>query len=202
MKFLAIDTSGAHLSVVAYVDGKTETAYIPNCAMKHSIVLMDEIDDICRRAHILPRECDFFGVVVGPGSFTGIRIGISTVKGLCLACGKPAVAVTSLDCLAYAEGRKSLLSLVDAGHGYFYACPYDSNKKPVAEPRYLSGAETEEWIEKGYAPLACEELFEGCGKAEDLCGGLTGAVLAQTPVPATELAAVYLRKSSAEEQRK
>ena len=202
MNFLAIDTSGKYLSVVACRGDLEEITFLPECAMKHSIVLMDEIDRIFARAHMNPHECDYFGAVVGPGSFTGIRIGISTVKGLCFACEKPALAVTSFDCLAYAEKSVPVLALADAGHGNFYACGYDENKRVVIGPSYCSFEEVRNMMERGFAPVAAEELFAGCAAvdpsrgllaaAKEGYGGLCGA---------EELAALYLRKSSAEEKR-
>lgn len=201
MKFLAVDTSGKYMSVVAYCDGAVERVFLPECAMKHSVELMGEIDRVFARSHMKPNECDFFAVVVGPGSFTGIRIGISTVKGLCFACGKPALAITSLEALAYAE-RNDLLALVDAGRSCYYACAYDGNKAEASSPAYLSGGEVGELAARGFRPIAAEALFEGCG-AVDPCEGLLNAVIAKKDqtIPAEELSAVYLRKSSAEEHR-
>lgn len=202
MNFLAIDTSGKYLSVAAYKDGETQATFLPECAMKHSVVLMDEIDRIFARAHMNARECDFFAAAVGPGSFTGIRIGIATVKGLCFACGKPALSVTSFDCLAYAEKSVPVLALVNAGHGSFYACGYDERKRVVVPPAYCAEEELAPILARGFAPIAAEELFSGC-RAVDLCGGLLTAALQKREklIAAEELAALYLRKSSAEEKR-
>lgn len=201
MKFLAIDTSGKYLTVLAHKDGYTERVFLPDCAMKHSVVLMDEICGALERAGLSPRDCDFFAAVVGPGSFTGIRIGISTVKGLCLATGKPALSVTSFDCLAYAEGSGKKLALIDAGHRCYYASCFDGAVCTLP-PCFLTEEEIREQISLGYAPVASEELFKGC-KAADPCEGLLRAVLgnAERRAPASSLCALYLRKSSAEEQR-
>ncbi len=203
MNFLAIDTSGKYLSVVAYAHGNVIRRFLPDCALKHSVLLMDEIDEAFKDAHTSPHECDFFAAAVGPGSFTGIRIGISTVKGLCLACDKPAVKVTSLDCLAYTDKKANVLALVDAGHGCYYSCGYDAGKKIVASPAFSSRKEVDGLINSGFRPVAAEPLFEGC-EAVDPCEGLLGAVLAKSGelLPPSALSALYLRKSSAEENRK
>ncbi len=203
MNFLAIDTSAKYLSVIAYADGRTEKIHLPDCALRHSVVLADTVTDTLSRAHMAPEECDFFAAVVGPGSFTGIRIGISTVKGLCFAAGKPALAVTSFDTLAYHGESVPLLALVDAGRGYRYGCAYDEKKQIVSPPAYLSPEETDRLIAEGFLPVSAEALTEGCTVA-DPCEGLLRAVLAKQKelIPAAELAALYLRKSSAEENRK
>lgn len=204
MKFLAIDTSAKYLTVLAYFEGKCERVHVPDCAMRHSVMLMDRIDEALSRAHMTAEACDFFAAVVGPGSFTGIRIGISTVKGLCYALGKPAVPVTSFDTLAYAEGRSGrsgTLALVDAGHGCFYACAYDGARQIVRQPAYLSGEETEALIREGFAPVAAQSLFSGCEEVDPALG-LERAVLSkQERLPIFALSAMYLRKSSAEEHR-
>ncbi len=202
MNFLAIDTSGKYLSVIAYHAGAAKRVFLPSCAMKHSVVLMDEIENVLSRAGLRPNDCDFFAAVVGPGSFTGIRIGVSTVKGLCFACDKKALGITSFDCLAYAENKR-VLALADAGHGYFYACGYDENRNVAVPPAYRSGDEVSALIIQGFASVATEQLFEGC-VVVDPCEGLLKAVEANCGklIPASELTAVYLRKSSAEENRK
>lgn len=202
MKFLAIDTSGKHLSVIAYSGGIAEKVYLPECAMKHSVMLMDEVCGALSRAGMSAADCDFFAAVVGPGSFTGIRIGISTVKGLCFACGKPALSVTSFDCIAYDKEYERLLALIDAGRGEFYACGYEGGKPAVA-PCILSPVQAEELRKTGYVLRSAEELTLPCGRA-DPCNGLLNAVLskAEERKGGDALHALYLRKSSAEEQKK
>lgn len=199
--FLAIDTGGKYLSVIASAQGKIFRHFLPDCAMKHSVLLMDEIDNVFKEAGISARDCDFFAAVCGPGSFTGIRIGIATVKGFCVALEKPALSLTSFDALAYAERKIPLLALVDAGHNCFYACAYDREKNIVQKPAYLAREEVEKLIGEGFLPVASEPLFEGC-RVLDPCEGLKNAVLVrQGEIKApSKLLAVYLRKSSAEEK--
>lgn len=201
MKFLAIDTSGKYLSAAACNGEQTESIFLGDCAMKHSVVLMDKIGEVLARAHMSAGECDFFAAVTGPGSFTGIRIGIATVKGLCVACGKPALGVTSFDCIAYNEESVKTLALVDAGRGECYACGYEGGRIVLA-PSILPAARVME-LSGEYRLLCAEELPFPCERA-DPCRGLIAAVKARAAerAPAEELHAVYLRKSSAEENRK
>lgn len=86
--FIAIDTSSRYLTVVAQKGERFVLRHLPECAMQHSVILMDEIDKALDELSLTPAECDFFAAVVGPGSFTGIRIGIAAVKGFALATGK------------------------------------------------------------------------------------------------------------------
>ena len=205
MNYLAIDTSGEYLTVIAKHGERTERVFRPDCLAKHSVVLMDEIDGVLSRAQMTAAECDFFAVVVGPGSFTGIRIGIATVKGLAFAAGKQVLPVTSLDCIAYSVEDAPVLALVDAGHGAVYACAYEKDKSVAVPPAYRTGEEAAELAEK-YVPYAEKQLFFGGKEAAiaDVCLGLERAVEAKKDAlaDAAELTALYLRKSSAEEMRK
>lgn len=201
LKFLAIDTSSKRLAVAAKGD-RTVLTELPDCAAQHSVLLMDEIGSTLKKAGLTLTDCDFFACVVGPGSFTGVRIGVSTVKGLCAALDRPALALTSFDCLAYAEksGGK-ILALVDAGHGCYYACGYEG-RKAVLPARYLSAEEAESLIAEGFAPVSAENLPIGA-KTVPAGEGLPIAAeaLADRAAPCADLEALYLRRSSAEERR-
>lgn len=205
MNYLAIDTSGEYLTVIAKHGERTERVFRPDCLAKHSVVLMDEIDGVLSRAQMTAAECDFFAVVVGPGSFTGIRIGIATVKGLAFAAGKQVLPVTSLDGIAYSVEDAPVLALVDAGHGAVYACAYEKDKSVAVPPAYRTGEEASE-LANTFLPYAHKALSFGGKEAKiaDVCLGLERAVEAKKDAlaDAAELAALYLRKSSAEEMRK
>ncbi|MBR2441482.1 MAG: tRNA (adenosine(37)-N6)-threonylcarbamoyltransferase complex dimerization subunit type 1 TsaB [Clostridia bacterium] len=196
--FLAVDTSGSYLTVVAYKNGQAHTVFLPDCAMKHSVSVMPAVEEALKKADMSLNECDFFSSVVGAGSFTGIRIGISVVKGFCLAYHKPALPITSFDCMAYNrvdEGK--CLCLVDALHGAYYACGYE-NGKVIYPPQYLTEEAVLALKAEGYALCACGELPLSADVV-DPCKGLVRAVLAKAEAGAFgELNALYVRKSSAE----
>ena len=100
MNYLAIDTSRSSLTVV--VGGKNKAVkFLPDCALTHSVVLMSEIENALAEAGIDKKDIDVFACAVGPGSFTGLRIGSATAKGLGLALKKPLVAVPTVEGLAY-----------------------------------------------------------------------------------------------------
>ena len=206
--FLAVDTSCGYMSVVAGKNGNVVCSFLPDCTMRHSVKLMQTVDETLEKAGLTPAACDFFASVVGAGSFTGIRIGISAMKGFALACGKPTLAITSFDVAAYNavdgwQGDK-LLCLVDALHDTYYACGYEKGKV-VLQPCYLTEAEVLALAKEGYELRACEELpisqkipVQTVSPVE----GLKNAVLAKTQNGKTdsfgELDALYIRKSSAE----
>ena len=209
MKFLAIDTANEYMCVVAYNDGKVASAFLPDCTMRHSTEIMKQVESVLTESGLTLSDCDFFAAVVGAGSFTGIRIGISAAKGFCLACGKPSLPVTSFEVAAYnAIGRaEKNLCIVDALHDAYYACGFDKDLAMIAPPAYLTEEEVLKLAQEGYALRAvrtgAEWKFALAEKAEvtacDPVQGLLKAVLAKGERGEfAPLDAVYVRKSSAE----
>ena len=88
MKILAMDSSGLVASVALVSDGIMVAEYTTNFKKTHSQTLLPMIDEIVKMTGISLKEIDAIAVAAGPGSFTGLRIGSSTAKGLGLALGK------------------------------------------------------------------------------------------------------------------
>ena len=199
--YLAVDTSGNHLCVIACKNGKTHSVFLPDCAMKHSVSVLPAIDEALKGADMSLADCDFFAAVVGAGSFTGIRIGISVVKGFCLAHHKPALPVTSFDVMAYNETNGKVLCLVDALHGCYYACGYEGGKV-VYPPAYLTEEEVLALAADSYVLYSVSALPIGektAVKTVDPVLGLANAVCALSKQERFgDLTALYVRKSSAE----
>lgn len=101
MKLLAIDSSGLVASVALVSDGIMVAEYTTNFKKTHSQTLLPMIDTIIQMTGYNLKEIDAIAVAAGPGSFTGLRIGCSTAKGLGLAFNKPIIAVPTLEGLAY-----------------------------------------------------------------------------------------------------
>jgi tRNA threonylcarbamoyladenosine biosynthesis protein TsaB len=126
MKILALDTATQSCSV-AIVDDESLLAELTRVNSKtHSRHLMDLINTVCRIADLKAEDMDGFAVTIGPGSFTGLRIGISAIKGLAFSFGKPVVGVSSLDALAWqcAQSAYLICPLLDARKKEVYACRY------------------------------------------------------------------------------
>ncbi len=100
MKILSIDTSTA-TCVVGLVDGNDVMAErVDQSGRTHARHIMAMLDDTLKQAGMSLEDIDGFGVITGPGTFTGLRIGISTIQGMAYALSKPAAGITSLDALA------------------------------------------------------------------------------------------------------
>lgn len=196
--FLAIDTSSRYLTVLAAKGERTVVRHLPDCAMRHSVILMDEIDGALKEIGLTPADCDFFAAVTGPGSFTGIRIGVATAKGFALATGKKLCAVTSFDLLAYNVADESVTAVIDAAHDHCYVCGYGKNREITLPPCYMTFDE----VRALNAPLVgFEDLpFAGYRKL-DVKDCLLPAVRAKSGELSDAMCALYVRRSQAEEAR-
>ena len=197
--FLAVDTSSRYLTVLAVKGEKKVLRHLDDCALKHSVVLMDEVDKALKEACLSPDECDFFAAVTGPGSFTGIRIGISAVKGFAVATGKPLVSVTAFELLAYNVEDDNFYTVIDAAHSHYYACGFKKDKEIILEPCYLSEAEVQNLGAKLYG---FEELSLNNYQKMNIENCLYPAVLNKSAFKSNRMRALYVRKSQAEEGRK
>lgn len=101
MKILAVDSCSSVATCALVTDDKLTSEIVLNDKKTHSIKLVPQIEQMLHMADTDIFEIDYFAVTVGPGSFTGQRIGIATVKGLAHAVNKQCIGVSSLEALAY-----------------------------------------------------------------------------------------------------
>lgn len=101
MKILAIECSATPASCAITENGKIIAEAFVNVKLTHSQTLMPMVDSVLKSAMLTVSDIDSFAIAAGPGSFTGVRIGISAVKGLSLADKKPCVGVSTLLSMAY-----------------------------------------------------------------------------------------------------
>lgn len=126
MKLLAVDTSGPVCGVAVL----TEQGIRYECAVQnkltHSVNLLSMIDQAFQATGLTLSDMDRLAVVVGPGSFTGVRIGVSTVKGLAHGAGKPCVAVNALEAMATGAGAFNgvVCPIQDARAGQVYGATF------------------------------------------------------------------------------
>ncbi|MDR0310464.1 MAG: tRNA (adenosine(37)-N6)-threonylcarbamoyltransferase complex dimerization subunit type 1 TsaB [Acidobacteriota bacterium] len=127
-KILAFDTSSERGSV-ALLEGDTLRAELrSNAATGHSALLLEAADFILRRAGLTLKDLTLIAAGIGPGSFTGIRIGVATGIGLAQSLGIPFAGVSGLDVLARRAAQINsgrICVLLDARRGQFYFCEYE-----------------------------------------------------------------------------
>ena len=123
LKVLGVDTATRRCSVAVLIDDKPAVELERVSGQTHSVHLMPMIRDALAQAELDLGEIDGFAVTVGPGSFTGLRIGISTVKGLAFAARKPCVGISTLEALAYPclPRPDPICTFMDARKGEVYA---------------------------------------------------------------------------------
>lgn len=136
MLILAFDTSSKTASVAVLQDNTVLYDTLINIGLNHSEVLLPGIEQACLRTGVKISEFDLFACTIGPGSFTGLRIGASTMKGFMLATGKPAVGISSLAALACNGGMHStwICPVMDAGRGQVYTACFRFDKNGIPEP--------------------------------------------------------------------
>ncbi|WP_312797147.1 tRNA (adenosine(37)-N6)-threonylcarbamoyltransferase complex dimerization subunit type 1 TsaB [Tianweitania sp.] len=146
MTLLAIDTS-ANLCAACVWEGDAALASITeDIGAGHAELLMGMIDDVLAQAGKTYADLTRIGVVIGPGSFTGVRVGVSTARGLALALNIPAVGVTTLEGLA-AEAHalhpsRPVLAVIDARREQLYSALYGPAGALLAEPAVLDADAT------------------------------------------------------------
>jgi tRNA threonylcarbamoyladenosine biosynthesis protein TsaB len=125
MRILALDTSDQVLSAALDTENGVFCVEI-DAGIRHSELLMECIDGLFKTAGLNPRELDLVVCMKGPGSFTGLRIGFSTAKGLCTALGIRFATVPTLDCLAYnlSIWPGIVVPAIDAKKGCFFSSLY------------------------------------------------------------------------------
>ncbi|MCD7108665.1 tRNA (adenosine(37)-N6)-threonylcarbamoyltransferase complex dimerization subunit type 1 TsaB [Rhizobium sp. DKSPLA3] len=139
MIVLAIDTAGTACNVALYDAARDVTLSTAGADIGrgHAERLMGFIDDALASAGVAMDKVDRIAVTIGPGSFTGIRVGVATARGLGLALGRPVVGISvlqalALSALALAPGRPVLV-VTDAKREEVYLQPFDGEGQPTAE---------------------------------------------------------------------
>jgi tRNA threonylcarbamoyl adenosine modification protein YeaZ len=130
MLILAADTSLPILSVALLLDDALLGAVALEGRSSRNEKLLPAIDWLLTEASIERTSIDVFAVTRGPGSFTGVRIGLATMQGLALALGKPVCAMSTHEAIAPANGQASIVD--DAGRGEFYVSAFDDGREVVA----------------------------------------------------------------------
>jgi tRNA threonylcarbamoyladenosine biosynthesis protein TsaB len=185
---LALDTTTRAGSAAVVRDGAVVREEAGDAALTHGQRLPRDLMGLLERAGVRLGDIDLFAVAAGPGSFTGLRVGIATVQGLAMAGGRRVVPVPTLDALAWAgrNGRDPIAAWMDAQRGEVFAALYGADGTslvvdPSAEP---PGRTLERWTPH----LTGRERFIGDGalRYRDAIAGANpeaGAATIVDPVP-------------------
>lgn len=164
MTIVALDSSGLVASVALLVDDEIRAEYSVNYKKTHSQTLLPMLDEIMKMTETQKEEIDAIAVASGPGSFTGLRIGSATAKGLGLALDKPLLAVPTLEGLAYnVYGTNEIICpMMDARRSQVYTGTYAFTDEGFQILQEQSAIAVEECIERVNA-LGRQVVFLGDG---------------------------------------
>ena len=159
MKILALDSSGMTASVAVVEDDRLTAEYSINYKKTHSQTLVPMLDAVRNMTELDLTEVDAIAIAAGPGSFTGLRIGSATAKGLGLALGKPIIPVPTVDGLAYQMygTDKLICPIMDARRNQVYTGLYEFQKDKKSSP-----ASYTLHVLKEQCAVPIEEIAECC----------------------------------------
>ncbi len=227
MRILALETSAKAVSAAVTEDGRLLASAYQATGLTHSRTLMPMVEAMLANAELSLSECDAVAVARGPGSFTGIRIGVAAAKGLAFGADKPVVGVSTLEAMAwnvaFADGR--VVCAMDARRGQIYNAVFQARGGTLSrlcpdraisleelaaelagnqEPSLLVGDGAELSLHYLTAHgiscrLAPPHLVMQC--AASVGAAAERAALAGGLQTAQELVPVYLRLSQAERER-
>lgn len=162
MRILAIDTSCSSASCALLNEDKLEAEIFLNHKLQHSVILFPMIENILQMVEASMEDIDGIAVSGGPGSFTGLRIGVATAKGIVQGGNKKFIAISSLDAMAFQQGRFDgiICPMMDALRDNVYTALYRW-KDEIPEKYY------------DYNAMHIDELIEELEKNNDrivFCG--------------------------------
>ncbi len=222
MTILGIDSSAVSAGCAIIREGRVLSEGFVNIGLTHSQTLMPLIDSTLKQAGVALEELDRIAVSHGPGSFTGVRIGIATVKGLAFAGGIPCVGVPTLAAIAHgavcADGV--LCPVMDARREQFYNALFDCKDGQISRlcadralsvqdlEREIAAIEGTVWLCGDGAKLCEEKLGGRCANVRVVPESLRwqrgfGVAMAAEGLPAVDAATlvpVYLRLPQAERE--
>ncbi len=214
VKLLALESSGLVASAAIVEDDVLIAEYTTDFKKTHSQTLLPMIDEIVRMTETDLSTIDAVAVSAGPGSFTGLRIGAATAKGLCLALNKPIIAVPTLDALIYGVGptEKLVIPIMDARRNQAYTKIGDEStvmdmhelidilNKTGREVIFL-GDGVPVYREQIEAELEVPHTYAPAHLNRQRAASVGALALKLKPTDADKFAPEYLRKSQAEREK-
>ncbi len=186
MLILAADTSLPILSVALVKDAQLLGATAVEGRSSRNEKLLPAIDWLLTEAGTDRKDVDVFAVTRGPGSFTGVRIGLATMQGMALALGKPVCAMSTHEAIASDRGRWVIVD--DAGRGEFYVSIFEEGQE-IVPPRLARAEELGEF--EGQRLAVAAVLQQRNGRAERIIAG--GGLSAYS-----DITPIYVRLAEAE----
>lgn len=138
MKYLFIDSATPNLVVALIIDGELKYLYNEKADKNMSIDIMPVINEAFIKSCIKPNQLTKIFAVNGPGSFTGIRVGLTVAKTMAWSLKIPVVPISSLEVIASGTPYKENMAVIDARRGYVYAGEYDETLNNISKDTYIA----------------------------------------------------------------
>ena len=221
MIIVGMDTSSVNATVAVMNENKLIGEYIISNDRTHSQIIMPLLDDLLRKCGVKISDVDVFATAIGPGSFTGVRIGMASVKTLAQMCEKPIIGVSSLESLSYncSFFDGIICPIIDARHKEVYNALFQNGER-ICDDRIVSlDSLFEELGERrvlfcGDGAVAYKNIIEDKNtgswqiapasvcmqKASSLCQAAYERALAEDYDNVYSLVPLYLRQSQAERE--
>ena len=199
MILLSLDTTAAVATAALFRDGALLGEREADAGKKHAETALPMIEQLLEENGVGISHIDYFAVDIGPGSFTGVRIGVSLVNALAFATGKRIVPVDALRTLAQPsiEGQRPVCALIDARNGNAYAALYQGGREVVAP----CAVETSAFV----SSLPDDAILVGDAHTENASYPRAKEVglvaLQRLDTAQDEVEPIYLRASQAERMR-
>ncbi len=225
MRILSVDSSSVTASVAITENGKVLAENFINNGLTHSQTLMPMVEKTIQESGISVKDIDLFAITHGPGSFTGVRIGIASVKGMADALGKQCVAVSTLEAIAEPLKNEDVIAcaVMDARCNQVYTAIFNSGDRLCEDKAVLIdelGEELKRYDKKivfiGDGSVLCYEKLceniQNCEVADEriryVHGSSVGFVAegkiknGEEPINSANLVPFYLRLPQAERELK
>lgn len=210
---LALDTATAACSAAVWRDGAVAAREFALLDRGHADQVIPMVQTAMTAAGLDYPALDAIAVTVGPGTFTGVRIGLAAARGLALAAGRPMIGVTTLDAIAHgvparARAGAPVLATIDARRGQIYGQYFNSKLSPISDPiadapdRLLAGAPVRDFCVAGTGAAIVAAAVETTVLVLDEPGHPDAAVVAgiaatRSPSAPHTVTPLYLRAPDA-----
>ncbi len=202
MLTLAADTTEADGSIALADETGVREEVLLHAPQGFSHVLFGEIEALLARQNVRLAEIELFAAAAGPGSFTGVRVGLAAIKGLAEVCGKRVVAVSNLEVLAQFGKSDARAVVIDAHRGEVYAAVYDAGGNAIVPEAVLPLEKflpmlphgPVEWISAGPLPVSGQVIQA----PRALAGTIAKLATKRASQDPAAIEAVYVRRSDAE----
>jgi tRNA threonylcarbamoyladenosine biosynthesis protein TsaB len=190
---LAIDTTGVTGSLALAEDGRLLEEVVVAAPDGFGHILFSQIDALLARHAVTLRQIACFAAAAGPGSFTGVRVGLTAVKGLAEAARRQVVAVSNLRAQAWFGAAPLRAPWMDARRGEVYGAVYDADLRLVQEETVAPYAD---WVAS--IPAQAQLIPQGPALARAIAAIAWAEFSAGRAQDAAEIEANYVRRSDAE----